>query len=588
LQPVDYTTLAAICHDLRAAWMPARCEQVYQRDRSTLCLALRTLERRGWLTLSWHPQAARVHMDDAPPKIPDTFTLSHQIKHQINGLALVAIEPVAAWERAIDLQFAQRPGEAAQWHLYVEVMGKYSNVFLTNARNQIVTVAHQVSSQQSSVRPVATGNTYEHPPAITSPLPSLHESQQRWQERISLIPGPVQKMMLQAYGGLSSALTRSLLTEAGLDLNLMTTALSLSDWSRLFEVWRCWLIRLEKGDFKPERTSTGYSVIGWGRTTHDAAAATDVQALLRDYYTYELNLQTFEQLSNQLNQKLRVLLKKLRQKEATFQTRLGQADQADQSRRQADLLMAYSQQWQPGMQAIELADFETGKPIKIALEPEKNAVQNAQTLYKRHQKLKRTRQAVEPLLAEVQAEIAYLEQVEAALSQIAGYRDEADLSAIADIREELTQQGYLEAPDHRPTPRTFDESGLHRRRTPSGYEVLIGRNNRQNDLIVSRLAGDYDLWFHTQEIPGSHVLLRLGAGQAASDEDLQYVADLAAFFSRARQADQVPVIYTAPKHVYKPKGARPGMVIYRYERVLWGQPGRADVEPLECREPAPV
>lgn len=586
MQPVDYTTLAAVCHDLRTAWLPSRCEQVYQRDRSTLCLALRTLERRGWLTLSWHPQAARLHMDDAPPKVPDTFTLSHQIKHQINGLALTVIEPVAAWERAIDMQFAQRPGEAAQWHLYVEVMGKYSNVFLTNARNQIVTVAHQVSSQQSSVRPVATGDTYEHPPVITNPLPSLQESQQRWQERISLIPGPIQKMMLKTYGGLSSALTRSLLTAADLDPALSTSALSSSDWSRLFAVWQRWLIRLENGDFQPERTSTGYSVMGWGKATTAAVEVADVQMLLRDYYTYELNLQVFEQLSNQLNQKLRGLLKKLRQKEATFQTRLGQADQADQSRQQADLLMAYSYQWQPGMQTIELADFETGKPVKIVLEPEKNAVQNAQMLYKQYQKLKRTRQAVEPLLIEVQAEIAYLEQVEAALSQIVRYRDEADLAAIVDIREELTQQGYLETPDHRPTPRAFDETGLYYRRTPSGYDVLIGRNNRQNDLLISRIAGDYDLWFHTQEIPGSHVLLRLGAGQAASDEDLQYVANLAAFFSRARQADQVPVVYTAPKHVYKPKGARPGMVIYKHESVLWGQPGRADVEPLDRRAPS--
>lgn len=586
MQPVDHTTLAAVCHDLRSHWLPSRCEQIYQRDRHTLCLALRTLDRRGWLTLSWHPQAARLHMGAAPPRIPDTFTLSQQIKHQINGLALVAIEWVAPWERALDLQFARRPGDDPVWHLYIEVMGKYSNVFLTNARNQIITVAHQVSERQSSVRPVATGDLYERPPAIGGPLPHRQESQERWQERVSLIPGPLPKMLLKAYGGLSTALVRSMLTAAQLAPDVDTEALTQPEWARLFEAWQSWLRSLESGQFQPGWTATGYTVLGWGMTT----PVGNVQALLQDYYSRELNLQVFDQLSNQLNQRLRNLLKKLRQKADTFQTRLDQSDRADAYRQQADLLMAYSYQWQPGMQSMVLADFETGAPITIGLNPEKNAVQNAQTLYKQHQKLKRARAAVEPLMAEVCAEIAYLEQVEAALAQIPRYEREADLAAIADIRDELIQQGYLDVPDHRPAARSTDDSPFYRTQTPGGLEVLIGRNNRQNDLLISRVAGDYDLWFHTQEIPGSHVLLRLDAGQFPSDEDLQAVADLAAFFSRARQADQVPVIYTEPRYVYKPKGARPGMVIYKYETVLWGQPQRVQSSQSELgnRKPAPV
>nr|WP_199305913.1 NFACT RNA binding domain-containing protein [Pseudanabaena sp. FACHB-2040] len=578
--------MAAVCCDLRKHWIPARCEQVYQRDRNTLCLALRTLDKRGWLTLSWHPQAARIHMGEAPPRTPDTFTLSQQLKHQINGLALVSIETIAPWERALDFQFARRPGDEPEWHLYMEVMGKYSNLFLTNARNQIVTVAHQVSEQQSSVRPVATGDAYERPPAIAGPLPSLKESQERWQERVSLIPGPLQKMLLKSYGGLSTALVRSLLVAAHLDPDASTTSLSQAEWNRLFALWQTWLTRLEADQFEPGWTETGYTVMGWGAT----AAADDVQTLLNDYYTHELNLQVFGQVSNQLNQRLRNLLKKLRQKEATFQTRLDQSDQADHYRQQADLLMAYSYQWQPGMQAMALEDFDTGEPVSIPLDPEKNAVQNAQALYKKHQKLKRARDAVEPLIAEVRSEIAYLEQVEAALTQIPQYEKAVDLDAIADIREELIQQGYLEAPDYRPAARQTDDSSFYRVRTPSDLEVLVGRNNRQNDLLISRVAGDYDLWFHTQEIPGSHVLLRLDAGQAVSDEDLQYVADLAAFYSRARQADQVSVIYTQPRHVYKPKGARPGMVIYKHETVLWGQPQRIQVQQdlQSSREPASV
>ncbi|MCY7277481.1 MAG: NFACT RNA binding domain-containing protein, partial [Phormidesmis sp. CAN_BIN44] len=115
----------------------------------------------------------------------------------------------------------------------------------------------------------------------------------------------------------------------------------------------------------------------------------------------------------------------------------------------------------------------------------------------------------------------------------------------------------------------------YRFKTPGGFDLLVGRNNRQNDHLTFRQANDYDLWFHTQEIPGSHVLLRLEPGAVADEADLQFVADMAAYYSRSRQSEQVPVVYTEPRHVYKPKGAKPGIAIYKQERIIWGQPQRA-------------
>lgn len=581
MQPVDFTTLVAACAELRRNWLPARCEQVIQRDRTTLSMALRTLDQRGWLTISWHPQAARLHIGQAPPRMPDTFTFSQQLKHQLNGLALTHIAPIAPWERALDLCFANRPGDPVQWHLYVEVMGKYSNVILVNARNQIVTAAHQVSAEQSSVRPVLTGTPYEPPPAMTGPLPSLAEGQARWQERVALLPGTLKRCLMQAYSGLSSALVRELIQKANLDPAQAIATLTPTDWARLFQQWQHWLQCLQTETFQPEWIQDGYSVLGG----LGGIPAPSVQQLLQGYYTDQLNRQTFERLKNQLTQKLKTLLKKLQQKQDTFTARLEQSEQAEHYRQQADLLMAYSYQWQPGMTTMTLPDFETGNPITIALDPDKTAVQTAQALYKRHQKLKRARQAILPLVAEVQSEQAYLEQVEAALSQIERYAREADLAAIADIRDELIQQGYLDDPTYRPSSsRDTDAINARRFKTPNGFEVWVGRNNRQNDLLISRIATDYDLWFHTQEIPGSHVLLRLDPGAAPSDEDLQCVANLAAYFSRAQQADQVPVVYTEPRHVYKPKGARPGMVTYSQERVLWGHPQQIQQPPAILAE----
>ncbi|WP_392533776.1 NFACT family protein [Nostoc sp. C117] len=569
MQPVDFTTLTATCSEIRANWLPSRTEQVYQRDRYTIAIALRTLKQRGWLEISWHPQATHICIGDPPPRIPDTFTFSQQLIHQLGGLALVAIEAIAPWERVIDLQFAQRPGESALYHVYAEIMGKYSNVILTDANNIIITAAHQVSQQQSSVRPIQTGQPYETPPKLTGPVPNLSESQERWQERVSLVPGAIKRQLLKSYRGLSAALLESMLLAANISSETSTDSLNRDDWQRLFQRWQEWLQVLDSSKFQPAWTKDGYTVMGWG----GEGSVKDTQTLLYRYYTDQLNQQLFSQLRHQLSQKLNNILAKLRNKAQTFKTRLQQSDRADDYRQKADLLMAHLQNWEPGMKEIIIPDFETNQPVAIALQPDKNAVQNAQSLYKQNQKLKRARAAVEPLLLEVQTEIDYLEQVEAAIAQIENYQTTEDLQALEEIREELIGQKYLEDPEYRNrTTNEASSSNFHHYLTPSGFEVLIGRNNRQNDQLTFRVAGDYDLWFHAQEIPGSHVLLRLEPGAVAEETDLQFVANLTAYYSRARQSEQVPVVYTQLKHVYKPKGAKPGIAIYKQETILWGKP----------------
>jgi predicted ribosome quality control (RQC) complex YloA/Tae2 family protein len=567
MQPVDFTTLSAVRAELCSDWIPAKVEQVYQRDRYTIALALRTLKGRGWLTIAWHPQAARIGIGDAPPRVPDTFTFSDQLRHQLNGLALIEIRAIAAWERVLDLQFAKRPGETPIWHLYVEIMGKYSNVILTDADDRIVTVAHQVTSNQSSVRTVQTGQPYQLPPTLLGNLPKIDESQANWQDRVSLIPGTIKRQLLQTYRGLSPSVANSIIKVAGLDPEQSTESLQETDWQRLFEYWQEWLNILETGNFQPGWTAAGYTVLGWGITK----PTTNTQTLINRYYTDRLDREVFQQLRHQLWQKVTNSLKKLQQKVDTFETRLQQSDRADGDRASADLLMAHLQQWQPGMTSITLADFETGEPVTIALNPEKNAIQNAQLLYKTHQKLKRAKDAVEPLLKEVRSEIYYLEQIRAELDQLENYQNSEDLQTLTEIREELIQQQYFPG-DRQTHTNASDESKPHRYTTPSGFELWIGRNNRQNEQLTFRLAGDYDLWFHTQEIPGSHVLLRLQPGSVPDEADLQFAADLTAYYSQARQSDLAPVVYTEPKYVYKPKGAKPGMSIYKQEQIIWGRP----------------
>jgi predicted ribosome quality control (RQC) complex YloA/Tae2 family protein len=573
VQQVDLTTLSALKHELSAHWIPARLEQVYQCDRFTVKIALRTLQQRGWLTLCWHPQAARLGMEAAPPRLPDTFTFSQQILHQLNGLALVAIEQVSPWERVIDLQFAQRPQESAQWHLYVEIMGKYSNVILTTAEQIVVTAAHQVTAQQSRVRAIQTGKPYELPPQLLGPTPSFQESQGQWRDRLTLIPGPLKSMLPKVYRGLSSTLTLELLAEAQLEPTRTTDSLTDQEWDVLFQAWHRWLAVLEQQTFIPcWLAKGGYSVLGWNCRDQ----ATSIQILIERYYTAQLDQQNFQHLRQQLLQKLQNLLAKLQAKAKLFREQQVASGQAEQQRQQADLLMAHLHCWEPGMTQIILPDFVTEQPVTIALNPEQNAVQNAQTLYRKHQKLKRSRQHVEPLRSAAEQEIAYLTQVKAAVEALEQLQQAEDLQVLMEIREELVQQQYLKDSGYQSANR--EQPDFYRHRSPGGWEVLVGRNNRQNEQLSFRMAGAYDLWFHTQEIPGSHVLLRLDAGDQPGEADLTFAANIAAFYSQARHSTQVPVVWTQPKHLYKPNGAKPGMVVYKHEQILWGNPAAITVE----------
>ena len=570
MQPVDYTILMASCAELNQAWIPSRLEQVYQSDRFTISLALRTLKAQHWLTICWHPEAARINIGDSPPRIKDTFTFSDQLRHQLKGLALTGIKAIAPWERVIDLQFAQRPGEAPLWHLYVEIMGQYSNVILTDAERQIVTPARQISSAQSSVRPIQTGQPYEVPPVLTGTTPKLEEAYERWQERVSLVPGQLKRQLLKSYRGLSPRVVEEMAIAAGLSPQQSTETLQPAHWQELFSYWQKWLTVLELRQFDPGWLTNGYTVLGWNKIE----SVDRVQTLLNLYYTGEVNRQQFKQLHHQLNQKLINILKKLNLKANTFRDRLNQSADAESYRHQGDLLMAHLHELKPGMKSITLNDFATGEPVKIKLNPEKNPAQNAQYAYKQSQKLKRAKDAVVPLLAAVDGEINYLSQVQTALNQLQSENtgSSEDLQALAEIKEELIQQKYLTAERQADERKGDRDSQPYRFKAPSGCEIWIGRNNRQNDILTFRTAVEYDLWFHTQEIPGSHVLLRLEPGAVASELDLQFTADLAAYYSQARESEQAPVIYTEPRHVYKPKGAKPGMVIYKQETVIWGRP----------------
>jgi predicted ribosome quality control (RQC) complex YloA/Tae2 family protein len=568
MQPVDVTTLSAVREELRSHWLPARVEQLRQEDSFSVQILLRTLDQSAWLVCSHHPQSARIHMrqfrDRGPTqKPPNPQAFISQLQDCLQGKVLVQIEQ-PAWERVLILHFASRPDQPATHRLYVEIMGKYSNLVLTDAeaQNTILNCAHVVTDTQSRLRPMGPGDRYSPPPPLTSPEPSLAIPFTAWQARVSLLPKSLDQSLIQSYRGISKSLTHQMLTQAQISVTAKTQDLSEAQWQSLFCSWTNWLTTMQSGLFKPCLSATGYSVLGWGCASTPEQTAS---AVLDQYYSQTIHAQAFKNQQSRMLQVVHVALTKLAKKEAEFKERLFQAQDGALFRQKGDLLKANLHKIQPGQKVARLT-ASTGERFNIAIDPAKDAITNAQQYYKRHQKAKRALEIIVPLLESVYREQHYLATVQTALEQM-----EQDLESLQEVQTELEEAKYLKVnPKNRPFRKT--KTVFHGYLTPHGLKIWVGRNNRQNEELSFKVAAPSDLWFHAQEIPGSHVVLQIPPGTIPHEKDLAAAAAAAAYHSRSRQERKVPVAYTECRHLRKLKGPLPGLVTYETFQVTWGVP----------------
>ncbi len=259
-------------------------------------------------------------------------------------------------------------------------------------------------------------------------------------------------------------------------------------------------------------------------------------------------------------------LDKLYLKKQRLSEDLLQAQNSENLRLYGELLTANLHLVKPGMRQIELISYYDGQPVTIPLDVRLSPAKNAQLYFKKYGKSKTAVREKQVQLAENDREIEYLRSVLA-------YLEETDSYAEAEaLRAELVESGYLRPRKVPGGYREKKERPAPRRYTlPSGLEVLVGRNNRENDYLTFKLAGSRDLWLHTKDIPGSHVILRSG-GAPVDEADILAAAAIAAYHSKGRDSENVPVDYVPVRYVKKPAGAKPGMVIFTNNRTVWVNP----------------
>ena len=467
-------------------------------------------------------------------------------------------------------------------------------------------------------------------------------------------PG-ISKGFVRAFRGVSPALAAALASSVGVDPKTNTADVADDDWIELHRAWLGWIesatsavdaiASADVAAVEEALKDAGWCV-EWGQMLlrrpagSNAAAAADsssssssflveaisdvptagdgsgpVGALFSAVYGDAGDADVFRRERDRLLQGVRTALKKTTQKAKNFREQIELAEKHESVKIQADELMAYQHGWTQGQDTMEVYDFESGEARRVAVDPQKGPLDAAEKLYKKARKQRRTATQVEPLLEAASNEMAYLENVEFALTELTSEDalalEEINLelvdaklmapvgrgAAAAIKREEKRKSGGGKggrggkggggtAPKKRNRRKEETMANVRTYVAPGGSDILVGRNSKGNEAVSLKLGSDHDVWFHVRGAPGAHVVLRLDPGQTATDVDMQAAADLAAFHSKVRTGGKVDVSYTSPKFVRKPSGARLGMVTIDKEKVMTGRPDDSVAAEEERREAA--
>lgn len=572
---LDSVAVFALAGELSKAAVGGRIEKIHQPERDEIVLAIRTFTDSFKLIISASPSNARVHFSAETKENPKTAPMFCMLlrKHLQSGKITEISQP--DFERILKITVRTRNelGDLVDRHLIAELMGRNSNIILTDDSMRIIDAARHVDFTQSSVRQIMPGLTYQSPPPQDK-TPVLDASREI---RIDFPDPsqPVSKAIMTAITGISPVTAREIVWSVTGRTD--TSCAGLSDKDGIISALNAYRSKVLARDFSPVLISESGSgrLIDFSATEvkqyEGAAECTSygsmsdvIEAFYRTRDTKERMRQKSADLLKLINANLERLSKKL----IIQQNTLRDAENKDEYRKKGDLITAGAYAIKQGAKEVVLPDYFTeGSPeITIPLSPQLSPIQNAQKYYKKYAKAKNAEIEVKKQLESTLADIEYLE------STLALAENCLEVSDINAIRTELASLGYIRRKTDTKKQKKEQQSKPHHFISSDGFDIYVGKNNLQNDILTLKFANSSDIWFHTKKIHGSHTVIKLGVNKDVPKTTMMEAAQLAAYFSKARGSNQVPVDYTVVKNVKKPNGAKPGMVIYDNYNTIYTTP----------------
>jgi predicted ribosome quality control (RQC) complex YloA/Tae2 family protein len=542
----DSVVLAAVAQEIRQR-LPLRVVRVDPGGAHEVVVHT----DRGMLLLSADPTWARVHFVRQRPPHPSPGPLVDLLRARLSGARVVhAHQP--PFERVLELHLQAADGA---YRLVTESMPKHANLVLVQD-GRVVGLARPAAAGRSRLRPLAPGAPYRPPPPDPRPRPGEVGARDLL-DCLERAAQPVWRGLLGCVAGVGPLLAYELAGRTGDPEATRCDPERAEALARVLDELRERVMagRFDPRVYGPEQLPVAFAPFPYRCLQHlPAAPATMSEAVERVAGARSLAAR-LEARRHALLGRIRAMLQRKGAAAQQVRAELAEAGQADRLREWATLLLAYAHQVPRGVPVVQLPGYR-GETVEIPLDPARGAVENAQELFHRARKLQAASQVLPQRLQSLEQELEALQDLQVQ-AECARTHEELD-----EVEAELPGGRPRRAPPARTGPRTF---------TVDGFTVLVGRSNRENERVTFQLAGPHDLWFHARGIPGAHVVLKT-AGRTPSEQTLQRVAAVAAYYSAARTATAVDVDYTERRWVRRLPGAAPGRVTYRAERTLRVRP----------------
>lgn len=555
----------SIVQELKDILESGRINKIYQPYKNELILTVRSQGKNHKLLISAHPSYARVHLTQGEydnPSEPPMFCML--LRKHLEGSIIVKIEQ-ADLERIIvfELKGRNEIGDTTYKQLIVEIMGKHSNIILADKeKGTILDSIKHVSPAVNRHRTILPGHAYINPPEQGKGDP-LQVSADDVLKKIDFNAGNLDQQIVQKFAGVSPLFAREAVYRAGI-----------ANRNTLPPAFLSMMEEIKTGQIKPQITAVGnkdyFYILPLTHLGGVSREFSSISEMLDRYYFGKAERDRVKQQGNDLERFISNEIQKNEKKIKKLEQTLKEAEKADRYQLFGELLTANLYSVKRGDKEVEVINYydENGGTVTIPLNPLKSPSENAQSYFQKYTKAKNSIDIVHDQIAKARDEVVYFDTL---LQQM----ESASPKDIEEIRLELIEEGYLRARKgkNQKKPKPL-KPVLERYETSDGTEVLVGKNNKQNDYLTNKLAGRDEIWLHTKDIPGSHVVIR---SKNPSQDTIAEAANLAAYFSKARSSSSVPVDYTQIRHVKKPSGSKPGYVIYENQQTLYVTPDEDSV-----------
>ncbi|MBE6703193.1 MAG: fibronectin/fibrinogen-binding protein [Ruminococcaceae bacterium] len=563
---LDAGFLAALAAELKETAMGARIEKVYQPERDTVVLQMRTFAGGKRLLInagSANPRVGFTAITLENPQNPPQFCVL--LRKHLSGAKLTDVRQ-PGFERVLVTEWETRDemGFLCKRLLIAEIMGKYSNLIFTDGEEKILAVLRPVDFTTSTKRQVLPGMRYEMPPPQEKRNPLLVERSDfiTMYEKSDRL---VDKWLTASFLGISATVAREI---SYLATGKSDALLCDADLDRLYTVFEQVFSAVKKENFAPSMVydENGKPVeYAFLPLTHygESKPFVSPSALLDEWFGKRDREARVKQRAADVLHIVNNALTRVLHKLELQRGELARCEEGESFRRAGDLIVANCYRLEKGMRKVLLTDYEDMREdgsfgeVEIELDPRLPPTANAQRFYKKYNKSKNAKVELTRQIEIGERELAYLESVKSALHTAETPTD------LAEIREELARSGYASRGKMLPNAQKRSVTpAFAEYRTSGGYRVLCGKNNLQNEYITHKLASKNDYWFHAKNMPGSHVVMLLEGKEEPPAADFTEAASIAALFSAAEGAPMTEVDYTTVRQLKKSPGGKPGFVIY--------------------------